>query len=191
MNALTVFVIVSALVSVNELVSGLISRRRRKRIEHLLRIERSQSHFAIARNDLVQLALNRELDANSATFRFLYFLNTGFMRRPDAYQSISAALLQRILTDDGSQRPDPQLMKESASWTPAIKHVVRASADAMNNIVFDYALPMRLMLRLEKRINPQSTSTQLANKLMSAMRAKRAAADVRKTQKVMYDLCQV
>lgn len=40
MNALVVFVIVCVLVSINELVSGLISRRRRKRIEHLLRIER-------------------------------------------------------------------------------------------------------------------------------------------------------
>lgn len=192
MDALTFFVIVCVFLAIKELVSGLISWRRRRRIEHLLRVERTQSYFAAARNDLVQLALSRELDANSATFRFLYFLNTSFMRRPDSYPAFSAMLLHQILKDDGSQRPDPQLMKESEDWTPAIRNVVKASADAMNNIVLDYSLPMRLVRYLEKRSNPHFTSTQVVRKFASVIQKKEApASDVRQTQKVMYDLCQV
>lgn len=192
MNALTFFVVVCAFLAIKELVSGLISWRRRRRIEHLLRVERTQSHFAVARNDLVQLALSRELDANSATFRFLYFLNTCFMRRPDSYPAFSALLLHRILKGDGSQRPDPQLMEESGNWTPAIRSVVKASADAMNNIVFDYSLLMRLVRYLERRSNPHFTSTQVVRKFVSAIQKKEApASDMRRTQKAMYDLCQV
>jgi len=186
MTALTLLVLIGLLWTVKELTLGTIFWYQRRKIRHNLRVEITESHFAIARNELMRLALEGEIDVNSVSFKRFYFLNTTLMRRPDQYPQFSHAITGMFLSNHSAE-PDEELRRESLSWSPAFKQVVKATANALDYIVIDYSWIVRLMFRLEKRRNPNSTPHHMLSRLAVRMEKKESTiSEIRRTQRVMY-----
>lgn len=189
MSAITFIVIVGILWAVRELVVGIVVRRSRRKYRHEYRVERTQSHFAAARNELMRLAVAGEVDVNSRSFQRFYYVNTAIMRRPDQYAEISHAMVTAVLTRQGE--PDEQLSRESKNWSPAFREVVKATAHAMDYIILDYSRLVRFMFRLEKIKDPESNPHRMLTgiaKMIENEEKERTLAQIRRTQSVMYTM---
>lgn len=160
MNALTVLILIGLLWGIKEFVYGTILWYQRRKIRHDLRVETTQRHFAVARNELMRLALTGEVDVNSASFKRFYFLNTTLMRRPDQYPAMSGAVTHAFLRNTDAE-PDEELSRESKQWSPAFRQVVKATAKAMDYIVVDYSWPMRIAFYLERAHDPDTTPLRM------------------------------
>src|SRR5687768_13041419 len=71
------------------------------------RAERIRSRFAEARNQLTWKVIRGELDAESNTFRLLYFLQTAMMRRDDQYEQMWSTLVASVAQADGTVPQHP------------------------------------------------------------------------------------
>jgi hypothetical protein len=138
MIAVKFIVLLLILWCLRELIIAFFVKRHTKELSYNLLVDRTQGKFAKARNTLMRLALMRKIDADSATFRSLYFLLTGFMRRPDAYPQINAALRKTFLLE-GSSIDFSVVEAESNEWNSDIKQVVALTAEALNDIIINYA----------------------------------------------------
>lgn len=185
MNAVTFIVIIAVLWAVREVVISIVLMRSRRKYRHEYRVERTQSHFAEARNELMQLALKGEVDVNSESFKLFYSFNTALMRRPDQYPELSYALTHSFLcqANDGTDNP---LDQESKHWTPDFKHVVIRTANAMDYIVVDYSWVVRLLFRFEKRKQPHLTPVRMLRRIAQNLEKEKPIAEIRRTQKAMY-----
>lgn len=189
MNAITFIIIVGVLWAVRELVVGIVVMRSRRKYRHDYRVERTQSHFAAARNELMRLAVAGEVDVNTKSFQRFYYLNTAIMRRPDQYVELSRAMVGAFLSRKGDA--DEQLSIESKSWSPAFREVVKATANAMNYIILDYSRLMRFMFRLEKLKDPESNPHRMlsrAAKMIENKEKEKTLSQIRRTQTVMYTM---
>jgi hypothetical protein len=187
MSALDFIVILLVLWAIKEFIVGIFTWRRTRQLRHKLRVERTLHHFAEVRNQLTQLALERKIDAHSQTFQQLYTINTYIMRRPDAYPQISS-MLQYLIMNREAERSD-SLSAESKNWSPEMKEVVKASADALGYLILNYSFFARLIYRLEKWINP-STAPRHILRVLSPEKDP-VVKEIRQTQKEMYRLCAI
>jgi len=186
MNAITLIVVIAVLWAARDLIIGFYVWHSRQKYRHEYRTERTQSHFAVARNDLMRLAIAGEVNVNSTSFRRIYSLNTALMRRPDQYPEFSQAITFMFVSNHNAE-PDEELERESKQWSPAFRQVVKATAHAMDYIILDYSWIMRQMFRLEKRLYPDATPKRMLGRISKAIEEKeRSISEIRRTQKVMY-----
>jgi len=191
MNALTVLFLIGLMWGIKELIYGTFLWLQRRKIRHNLRVEITQRNFAVARNELMRLALKGEVDVNSASFKRIYFLNTGLMRRPDQYPEMSNAIARVFLSNEETE-PDEELKRESKTWSPGFREVVKATAKAMDYIVLDYSWLVRLAFRLEKSVHPDSTPRQMLSRAAREIENKeKTISDIRRTQRVMYMMAAI
>jgi hypothetical protein len=190
MNAITFIVIIGVLWAVRELAVGIVVRRSRRKYRHEYRVERTQSHFAAARNELMRLAVAGEVDVNSRSFQRFYYVNTAIMRRPDQYSEISRAMVGAFLSRQGDE-PDEQLSRESKNWSPAFRDAVKATAHAMDYIILDYSRLVRFMFWLERLEDPESNPHRMLSRVARMIENKekeKTLSQIRRTQKVMYTM---
>jgi hypothetical protein len=188
MNAITLIVVIAVLWATRDLIIGFYVWLSRRKYRHEYRTERTQSHFAVARNDLMRLAIAGEVDVNSTSFRRIYSLNTVLMRRPDQYPEFSQAITYMFVSNHNAE-PDEELERESKEWSPAFRQVVRATAHAMDYIVLDYSWLMRQMFRLEKKLDPDLTPKGMLSRISKRAKEKeKSISEIRRTQKVMYKM---
>lgn len=185
MSAITLIVVIAVLWAIRELVVGIVVMRSRRKYKHEYRTERTQSHFAEARNKLMRLAIDGEVDVNSESFRRFYCFNTTLMRRPDQYPELSHAITHVFLTESGNSH-DSTLDQESKHWTPAFKRVVVMTANAMDYIVLDYSWIVRLIFRFEKRKHPHLTPVRMLKRIAQNLEKEKPISEIRRTQKEMY-----
>jgi hypothetical protein len=114
-----------------------------------MRVERTRAQFAKARNSLMHIALNEQIDPNSATFKVLYQVDTVFMRSADKYPELSKALRDAILTD--SHKPNAQVLAEKDQWSKEVRQNIIATSDAMDNVITDYSLLFWIASGVAKR----------------------------------------
>jgi hypothetical protein len=185
MNAINFIVIIAILWAVREVIIGVIVMRSRRKYKHEYRTERTQSHFAEARNELMRLALSGEANVNSESFKHFYYFNTALMRRSDQYPELSSAMTHKFLCERGAIT-DSVLDQESKHWTPAFRHVVVRTANAMDYIVLDYSWAIRLMFRFERRKQPHLTPIRMLRHFAETIEKEEPIAEIRRTQKAMY-----
>ena len=194
MIGITFLAIALLLLALKELITSFVIRRKRKEITHKFRVECTQRHFAEARNQLMQLVIEGKLAANSDTFKNLYGLHTGIMRRPDYYPEISHVLAYNFLKGHDGEVNDG-ILRECKQWTPEIKQVVIATADAMSYLITNHSFLFRALYWFEKKLHPNATPTTLMQKL--TLRAEKVPVkkdpvvkEIRRTQVAMYQLAE-
>lgn len=134
---------------IRELVVSLWTWRKIRNLNHVMRVERTRSQFATARNSLMHLALKDQIDANSATFQVLYQVDTVFMRSPDRYPALSKALRDSMLA--GKQKPNQAVLAEKEHWNDKIRENVIATSDAMEKVITDYSILFWFLSKIAKR----------------------------------------
>lgn len=189
MSVVTFIAIIALIWTGRELIVGIFIWRSRHIFRNELRKERAEGQFAIARNKLMNLALASEIDVNTISFKSFYSINTAFMRRPDQYSEMTAALVHLFLNVHDSSQGE-ELQAESKRWSPAFREVVKDTADAMDYLVLDYSWIIRWMFRLEKRHNPDSTPLRMLKRLAYSVEKEQPIADIRQTQNAMYRMAQ-
>ena len=130
------------------LILGLKIRRQRKYYHLLYRAEKTKSFFAIARNEMMKMVLNNQVDSKKELFKKLYTVNTFIMRSPDEYSKISSMLREGFLDLHNNQN--------EATFTNLNEYEKKAAkltADALGNIIIEYSLPLRFCYKLFKRSN--------------------------------------
>jgi len=192
MIGITFLVMLLMLLTLREFVIGFVIRRKRKKIEHELRVECTQRHFAENRNRLLQLVIDHKLSADSETFRSLYHLHTGIMRRPDYYPELSKLFAYIFINGHNGQVND-SLLIECKGWTQEIKEVVIATADAMSYLIISHSRLLRTMYKLDRALNLKSTPSTLIRNVAS--KAEKVPASkhplvkqIRRTQVAMYEM---
>lgn len=180
--------------ALREVVLGIVVFRQRKSIRHKWRVECTQRQFAEARNKLMEAALAGELDSNSATFQFFYWLNTRMMRRPDEYEQISALLRETVLSwTRGSNESD--LARETRDWSDSTRGAVTLTAFAIHMLVIDYSLMLRSFMRLyfyagkcipKAAMHRIQVFAEQAGEKMS--RKRKVVADINHTQRALNKL---
>lgn len=152
----SIILILIFLVILQQLIIILLSNPNRRKYEHDLRTERTIGSFAQARNNLMALALEDKIDINSSTFQSLYEINTFVMRRPDKYKEISFFLMKVILEKEDCKEGKYSIEKESKNWSPEIKIVVKETATAIGNLIFDYSPYLRLLFSIQQKLRQVS-----------------------------------
>jgi len=134
---------------IRELVVSFWTWRKIRKLNHVMRVERTRSQFAKARNSLMHLALKDQIDPNSATFQVLYQVDTVFMRSPDKYPELSKALREALLTDN--REPNQMVLAEREGWNDDTRKNVIATSDAMEKVITDYSLLFWIASLIAKR----------------------------------------
>lgn len=189
LSEFTVFVLI--LWGIREIIIGFWTGHRNRSLRKLIRIERTQQHFAEARNDLMRLALDREIDIRSETFGSLYRINTLVMRFPDAYPELSAVLKHLVLTTPTNSDGLPE---ESKHWSPSICRVVKETADAMDYIILEYSRVFRFWYWVNKKADPTITPIRLLRRIAQGLEERESrnnpiVSEIRETQRKMHSLC--
>lgn len=190
MTVTELIVLALILWGIREAIVGYLVERQNRKLRQLIRTERTQQQFAEARNDLMRLALSGGIDTQSSTFRTLYHMNTAVMRRPDVYPEISAGLFKVVLHTAAMESTSP-VEEESATWSPAVKDVVKKTADAMNYIILEYSRLFRFIYRVERMKDPTVTPFVLLVRIAKRIQEKKEKRDpilceIRETQRKMY-----
>ncbi len=185
--ALSIIALVLVLWAIRELIVGTWAWIDTRKVRHERNVERTRRQFAEARNHLFRLMLEHKVNVDSVSFKHFYQINTAFMRRPDQYREISAAVAYLFLKMPDSP-PSQEMLDESKDWSPEFKQVVRATADAMGYLLLDYSLFIRLMFYSEKRHDPDSTPVRMLRKLAAKVERERPVVQIRQTQKAMYSM---
>lgn len=187
-----ILIILALLWVIRELAIGGIVWYQRLRLRQLLRVETTRRYFAEARNQLVHLALQGEIDVNSATFQSFYLLQTRVMRRPEQYRQLSAIVLATLLRPASTQTDSP-LRREAATWGPTVKEVVKATADAFQHLLFQHSRPLRILAQLESRFRALTFLVyvlRLCQKTIQQAEEKKRPemAEIREAQRCIYAL---
>jgi len=147
------FIVKDAALAVIAFISG-------KKLSHSIRIEKTRSHFALLRHDLLDLTRRGGLDSNSVTFQTLYLLSTKIMRSPDRYHEISDVSRKIFFLqeeDPANRRFLSVLRKESETWNEETSRILFQLTEGLFMILIDYSLLMRFLFnlsRIVKRISP-------------------------------------
>lgn len=188
MTAISILALIFVLWAIREVVIGVLAWLDSRKIRHERNSERTRRQFAEARNRLVKLAVDRRVDVNSASFKYFYQINTAFMRRPDQYREISAAVAYSFLKPDSDSPSDEELLREAKDWSPEFKKVVRATADAMGYLLLDYSFFLRLMFRMEKKHDPHSHPFKMMRRFAAKVEKEKPVIQIRQTQRAMYTM---
>ena len=184
-TAISLIVLVVLLWAARNIALGICASIENRRARQTRNKERTRRQFAEARNALMNLAIAKDVDVNSLSFRFFYYINTAFMRRPDQYREISIVLVNLFLNQHDSSSGE-ELLAESRHWSPSFKSVVRLTAGALGYVVLDYSWSVRLMFRLEKRMDPESTPFRMLKRI--AEHKEKPIVEIQETQAAMYRL---
>lgn len=188
MIAVSFICLVVVLWTGKELIIGIWAWVDYRKLKHTRNTERTRRQFAEARNELMRAAIEKQVDFNSMSFQYFYRLNTAFMRRPDQYREIMAAIAHSVLNPQDSKTGE-EVITESSNWSPEFKRIVKTTADAMGYLLLDYSLFLRIAFRLEKRFNPESTPILMLRGWAEKFIEKEPPlADIRHTQNAMYRL---
>src|SRR5205809_425605 len=101
-TALSFIVLVALLGAAKNIALGICASIENRRARQIRNKERTRRQFAEARNALMNLVIASDVDVNSMSFRFFYYINTAFMRRPDQYRQISRILVSLFLNQHDS-----------------------------------------------------------------------------------------
>jgi hypothetical protein len=194
MKILTVFAIVIILWSLGELILSLYAIWQSSKISHVIRIERTQRGFAEARAMLMELAIDNKIDPRSMTFAFLYHVNTMFMRRPDKYSELGNNLKYYLSSPDVSGAA--VLRSERESWTEDVRMVMKATADAMDNVLWGYSLRWRVFVYIARHPKVRKAVDSFLRGLSGTILAKQEkkdppVSDIRNAQKFIYGMAML
>ena len=190
LEAISILVIILLALITKELLMGLSVFKQRQKINELYRIDKTQSHFAEARNKLMDLAKSGEIDINSLTFQYFYYVNTAMMRRPDEYPQISNTLRSVLLSHSSSK--GSYLSSESQYWSSSVKEMIRSTADALGHIVIDYSLILRSTYNFTKRSDPDLTPAKMIMILRHldeiSRKKKQLKSEIQQARQELYSL---
>ncbi len=162
-------------------------RRVARKYQHLYRVEVTESHFANARNELMQLALQKKIDVNSFTFKYLYSFNTALMRRPDQFQKLSESMFKSIWRNSETNSNENIFKKEQEQWTPEVKRVFHLTADAIGYIVVEYSGFLRFVLKWLRRKDKSLNHTHAVDFLLYISKQDRRAIEAEREMKEVQD----
>lgn len=182
------------LFSLGQIVLAVYIRFSRRKTRYELLVAKTQGRFADARLELLQLATQDKISVHSITFKYLHYLNTLFMRRPDRYEDLSRALqymsMKHVYDNDSTAHV---LQKESESWSEETKQAVLKTCQALDYIVVDYSLPFKIVYYLLRLRHPEITPLQALGKIakqryVNAQKAKQVYPIVEESQQELYKL---
>jgi len=151
-------------------------------------MERTRRQFAEARNMLMKLVMHRAVDVDSTSFKFFYYINTAFMRRPDQYQDVCGVLVSLFLHQENSSSGD-ELLAESKTWSEGFKAVVRETANALGYVVIDYSWLMRLAFKLGRK--EASPFHMLSSVRAQIVAREERIAEIAEARKAMYKMAEM
>lgn len=127
-----------------QVLTALRIRAERKRLAHMLLVERIRAHFAVPRHTLTKLAIEGKIDVNSNAFHSLYQIMTFILRRPDQYKELSDVLAKELLNGvpEGS---GTRLKSELSVWPSEAKSVISEIANGMGLLVVEVSPRRRLL----------------------------------------------
>lgn len=169
MNGIVFLAVLAMLWIGREIFVGLNSMRLRKEYEYKRRLEQTQGRFAVVRNELMRLAMEGEADATTETFREIYQLNTSFMRRPDEYKVMSAALRRFVMSSD-TPNGQAAISREMHNIDGGTKKAARMTSEALSHIVVDYSFVLRSAYSHIRKSDPSFTKHRLVSDLARDMR---------------------
>jgi hypothetical protein len=137
------------------------------------------------------MATERAADPDSLSFQCFYYINTAFMRNPEQYREISRDLVKLFL-DQHQSSSGEELWAESKEWSPAFKECVKLTANALGYLVLDYSWSIRWAFKIERKLNPTSTSPFHFMRRMSTTLEEKEKEEpiikIRETQRAMYQM---
>ena len=149
-NAFKWLALIAAVWIVRELIMSLLTWRKIHKLNRVIRVERTRSQFAKARNSLIHLALRERIDPNSATFKTVYQLHTVFMRSPDKYPELSAAVRRALFTNNKTT-PNEAILAEKDNWNDDIRKNLSETSDAMQQVLIDYSFWFWILDHIARR----------------------------------------
>jgi|694.fasta_scaffold39537_4 hypothetical protein len=123
-------------------IAAMTARRQAIHSKSIARVDRIRRSFAEARIKLFRLVTSKKLSPESATFRYLYFLNTSVMRRQDMYEDMWKVFVYAILQIKESTG-DHQIQLEASQWSSEVREVVLETADAIQLMIYEHLRPLR------------------------------------------------
>jgi hypothetical protein len=148
-NAFTWLAIIAVAWIIRELIVSFWNWKRIRKLDHVMRVERTRSQFATARNSLMHLVLKEQIDPNSATFKTIYQLHTVFMRSPDKYPELSAAVRHALYSN--GKKPNEAVLAEKDNWNDAIRKNIIETSEAMAQVLVDYSFWFWILDHIARR----------------------------------------
>ncbi len=186
MPSFYLILIIISIVVVN-LLLGLHHLKMRRHYSSLYRAERTKSHFAKARNEMMRMAVEKSIDISTNYYKALYHLNTVIMRNPDSYSEISKELeaaMMSLNTSHGDEEVTLQLTENE-------KEISLLTANAFSHIVVDYSPFLRNLYRVGRfLIGSDYTKDHLffGTIIVKEIEKRRAERKIKAAQSKLYQL---
>lgn len=165
MTLIIIILMCACLWAIREFIVGCWTWMRRRHYRHLYRVEETQRYFGEARESLLGLVLANKLDHQSATFQFLYSMDTFVLRRPDAYPQISLRIRSAIVDGTPGDSFGNQLQCESQSWNEDVRKVIGAHARAINNLIYSHSRILRYLRKVWRLVLKLIPAGRIANNI--------------------------
>ncbi|MCA1623181.1 MAG: hypothetical protein LC768_07115 [Acidobacteria bacterium] len=151
MNTITFIVFIILLAALYHFVIGTITGFRVRKLRQVIYRERTQSSFALVRNELMRLARAEKISVRSETFAIFYELNTIGMRNPDRYHLLSLALHQalgNLNLNDNTKTTKTELDNEM--WGASMETLLNLQIQALSSLLIFHSTLYRLSLTVAK-----------------------------------------
>lgn len=161
-----------------QIILGITYRKSKRQFATLLKAEQTKSYFAIARNEMMRMALENKIDANTDMFKMVYGLNTVIMKRPDEYPAISRELTSLVLNINQISS------KANHKFTQDERRILKFTADALSHIIIEYSSFLKFMFKAKKITNRGLSKTGFLGFLIQVGIKERQKMEVIKEIKV-------
>lgn len=189
MIAIVIFIFVLSCYCIVHFFIVLEAIKKKNYYYSLYKAEFTKSHFAKARNTLMNMAIENKIDANSGYFKMLYHLNTIIMRNPDYYEQISQEL-RDVIWDMNTYKTSSGIHP----LTPHEKEATKLTADALGHIAIEYSPLFKLLYKLRKKVDNSMTTgsfiTYMA-KVFHERQKLQAEKEIKKLRQGLYKIADI
>jgi hypothetical protein len=147
-------------------IAAMTVRRQAIHSKSIASVDRVRRSFAEARIKLFGLVTSKKLSPESATFRYLYFLNTSVMRRQDIYEDmymmeVFVYIIPFLQIKESIG--DHQIQLEASQWSSEVREVVLETVDAIQLMMYERPRPLRWLATIKHAIiNSWSSDSEVA-----------------------------
>lgn len=119
--------------------------RRVRRLKKIVRIEKTRTHWAEARDLLYTMVREGKLSSDSATFHTFCQIHTFVLRRPEEYDEISRTMASTFLAPPAAGL-DNSWLAERDSWPEEMREVMNKMVAGTGALLFGHAGLRRLVV---------------------------------------------
>ena len=145
-----ILIVLFFIYGLTQFILGFYISKKRAKLKGYIRDEKTRTHFAEVRNDLMKMVRENEIDVNGPIFKDIYLTTSFIMRRPDQYKDISNAItitLFKSVKEIKFQEKELAFIQNNND----IKNILKRYSEGCSLLILNYSFIRRMITQAEYR----------------------------------------